>query len=122
MGEPVLTDEEIGKIGLYVKDHISQWMEEGRIIPFSRDTMLTERIVRVEEGIKHQGDLLEKILHQMDKRFEQIDKRLEQMQINMDKRFDLMQASMDKRFSSLQWTMGLGFTILAALMGIFNFY
>jgi hypothetical protein len=31
-----------------------------------RDISLSERLVRVEEGIKHQGDLLEKMLDQID--------------------------------------------------------
>jgi hypothetical protein len=53
-----------------------------------RDISLSERIVRVEEGIKHQGDLLEKMLDQMDKRFEQVDKRFEQVnEIYTDTRY-----------------------------------
>ncbi len=125
MGVPVMNDKELEAIGVYVKDHIADWIKESNVIPFSsfdkerfnlveRDISLSERIVRVEEGIKHQGDLLEKMLDQLDKRFIQVDKRFEQV----DKRFD----DMNKRFSQLQWTMGLGFTILAVLMGIFNFY
>ncbi len=105
--------ESLGK--RYTDVHIADWIKESNIIPFSsyekehynlieRDISLSERIVRVEEGIKHQGDLLEKMLDQLDKRFEEL-------------RLD-----MNKRFSQLQWTMGLGFTILAVLMGIFNFY
>ncbi len=136
MGVPVLSEEEVEKIGLFLKDRISGWIEEGNILSFPKDVYLAERIVRVEEGIKHQGDLMEKLMYQMDKRFEQVDKRLEQMQIEMDKRFeqvdkrfeamqhqtDIRFDSVDKRFTQLQWTMGLGFTLMAALMGIFNFY
>ena len=129
MGVPVMKQEELDAIGVYVKDHIAAWIKESNIIPFSsgsiehfnlveRDISLSERIVRVEEGIKHQGDLLEKMLDQMDKRFEQVDKRLEELRLDMNSRFE----QIDKRFSQLQWTMGIGFTILAALMGIFNFY
>ena len=122
MGAVVMKDEELEVIGVYVKKHIAEWIKESNVIPFStgsreqfsmidRDISLSERIVRVEEGIKHQGDLLEKMLDQMDKRFMQVDKRLEELR-----------GDMNKRFSQLQWTMGIGFTILAALMGIFNFY
>jgi len=111
MGVPVMKEEELERIGLYVKNHIGAWLEEGNIIPFSRDIMLSERIVRVEEAIKYQGELIEKILNQNDKRFEQVDKRFEELR-----------GDMNKRFSQLQWTMGLGFTILAVLMGVFNFY
>ena len=136
MGVPVMKDEELEVIGAYVKDHIADWIKESNIIPFSsfdrehynlleRDLSLSERIVRVEEGIKHQGDLLEKMLDQMDKRFEQVDKRLEELRLDMNNRFEQVDKRFDdvnRRFSQLQWTMGIGFTILAALMGIFNFY
>ena len=140
MGAVVMKDEELEVIGVYVKKHIAEWIKESNVIPFStgsreqssmidRDISLSERIVRVEEGIKHQGDLLEKMLDQMDKRFMQVDKRLEELRLDMnkrfeqvDKRFGELRGDMNKRFSQLQWTMGIGFTILAALMGIFNFY
>ena len=135
-----MKEDELEVIGAYVKEHIADWIKESNIIPFSsgtrehynlidRDISLSERIVRVEEGIKHQGDLLEKMLDQMDKRFMQVDKRLEELRLDMnnrfervDKRFEDLRGDMNKRFSQLQWTMGIGFTVLAALMGIFNFY
>ena len=129
-----MKDEELEAIGGYVKTHIAQWLRESRIIPieagyqardYERDVSLAERTVRVEEGIKHQGEIMEKILHQMDKRFEQVDKRFEQIDKRfeqVDKRFEELREDMNKRFSQLQWTMGLGFTTMAALMGIFNFF
>lgn len=148
MGDFLMKDEELEAIGGYVKTHIAQWLRESRIIPieagyqardYERDVSLAERTVRVEEGIKHQGEIMEKILHQMDKRFEQVDKRFEQIdkrfeqvdkrfeQVDkrfeqVDKRFEELREDMNKRFSQLQWTMGLGFTTMAALMGIFNFF
>ena len=134
MGDSLMKEEELEAIGGYVKTHIAQWLKESKIIPieaayqsrdYERDVSLAERIVRVEEGIKHQGEILEKILHQMDKRFEQVDKRFGQIDKRfeqVDKRFEDLREDMNSRFSHLQWTMGLGFTILAALMGIFNFF
>lgn len=47
---------------------------------------LRERIIRVEEELKHQRELMQEGFKQMEKRFEQIDKRFEQV----DKRFDQM--------------------------------
>lgn len=122
MGVAVMKEEELEVIGVYVKNHIADWIKDINIIPFfsgrrehydlvDRDISLYERIVRVEEGIKHQGDLLEKMLDQMDKRFGQVDKRFEDLRLDMN-----------KRFSQLQWTMGLGFIVIATLMGILNFY
>ncbi|MDA3939592.1 MAG: hypothetical protein PF693_09815 [Spirochaetia bacterium] len=154
MGVSVMKEEELVVIGDYVKNHIADWIKESNIIPFSsgsrehynlieRDISLSERIVRVEEGIKHQGDLLEKMLDQMDKRFMQVDKRLEELRLDMNSRFEQVDKRLEelrldmnsrfeqvdkrfddvnKRFSQVQWTMGIGFTVLAALMGIFNFY
>ncbi len=114
MGALMLTDEDIEKIGNYVKRNLGAWMAEDPAFSAVTAIQLSERMVRLEEAIKKQTDLLDKLLHQIDKRFEQVDKRFEQI----DKRFE----QVDKRFNQLQWTMGLGFTILAALMGIFNFF
>ncbi len=55
--------------------------------------------------LRYQREILEKIMHQMDKRFEQMDKRFEQMDKRfeqMDKRFEQMDKrfeQMDKRFA-----------------------
>lgn len=122
MGVKVLSEEDLEKIGMYVKRHIGDWLEEEKIPSAGNVLNISERLIHIEEGIKTQGILLEKLMHQIDKRFEQVDKRFESIQHNMDKRFEDMQHYMDKRFSQLQWTMGLGFTVLAALMGIFNFF
>ncbi|MBX3629521.1 MAG: hypothetical protein KF908_06300 [Nitrosomonas sp.] len=54
---------------------------------------LRERIVRVEEELKHQRELMLEGFKQMEKRFEQIDKRFEQI----DKRFE----QIDKRFEQI---------------------
>jgi len=68
---------------------------------------IRERIVRVEEELKHQRELMlegfkqmEKRFEQMEKRFEQIDKRFEQMEKRfeqIDKRFE----QVDKRFEAI---------------------
>jgi hypothetical protein len=48
---------------------------------------LRERMVRVEEELKHQRELIKQILVEMDKRFDAVDKRFE----TVDKRFESMQ-------------------------------
>lgn len=68
---------------------------------------IRERIVRVEEELKHQRELMiegfkhmEKRFEQVEKRFEQIDKHFEQMEKRfeqIDKRFE----QVDKRFEVL---------------------
>lgn len=68
---------------------------------------LRERIVRVEEELKHQRELLIEAFKQIDKRFEQIDKRFEQAEKRfeqIDKRFEQIDKrfeQIDKRFEAL---------------------
>ncbi len=66
---------------------------------------LMERVVRVEEELKHQRELMqqgfamtEKLFEQRDKRLDQIDKRLDQV----DKRLDDMKLNMDRRFEQTE--------------------
>ena len=65
-------------------------------------------MIRVEEELKHQRELMqqgfammdkrfEEMQHQIDKRFDAVDKRFEAMQQQMDKRFE----AMDKRFEEI---------------------
>ena len=58
---------------------------------------LRERIVRVEEELKHQRELMMQGFDMTQKRFEQIDKHLEQMSFDTSKRFE----QVDKRFEHM---------------------
>jgi len=101
---------------------------------------LRERMVRVEEELKNQRELMKQGFDLMDKRFqemrtdmlnrfEQVDKRFEQM----DKRFETTQASMDKRFEQIDkrfedltkridrfmiWSFGLSVTMAGIIIGV----
>lgn len=139
MGESVLKEDELEAIGAYVKNHMADWMKEANIIPFSmgktegqdQTVSLGERIVRVEEGIKHQGDLLEKMLDQLDKRFEQVDKRLEQMDKRfelvdrrfeqVDKRFEELRSDMNRRFNQMFAYLTTGIVVLGILISVYQF-
>ena len=55
MNGGVMTDKELERIGNYVQDHLPEWMD-GERSPRSGP---------------REGDLIEKMLHQMDMRFEQ---------------------------------------------------
>ena len=72
-------------------------------VSFLSEREIFERILNVELELKNQRDLIEKILHQIDKRFEQVDKRFEELREDMNKRFE----QVDKRFSQLFWFIGL---------------
>jgi len=58
---------------------------------------LRERIVRVEEELKHQRELMMQGFEMTQKRFEQVDKRFEEMRSDMNNRFE----QVDKRFEQI---------------------
>ncbi len=113
-----LSRESLETIGSFVRRNLPTWLEQidqsGRR---NWELQLTERIVRVEEELKAQRELMQQGFAVMDKRFEdlihQIDKRFEQV----DGRF----AQIDRRFSTVQWTIGIGFTVITVLMSLYNF-
>ena len=78
---------------------------------------LRERIVRVEEELKNQREIILQGFKQSDQRFEQIDKRFEQV----DERFESIQTTMNNGFKEINRRMdrfmfwSLGITITAAL-------
>jgi len=76
---------------------------------------LLERMVRVEEELKSQRELMEIKFDAVDRRFEAMDKRFEDLIANMDKRFE----SVDKRFNTLTWMIGVGFVVITSLTTLF---
>jgi len=99
-----LAKQDYQEITAYLKEHISEWLPEDR----QRDRSIIyeldvrERIVRVEEELKHQRELIllgietsnkrfEEMRQDMDKRFEQVEKRFEQV----DKHFEEMTKRLD---------------------------
>ena len=142
-----LGETELKIIAEYVKNHIPQWLKEADIIPkdYSSNTLLVERVVRVEE-MRH--DMIarfeqidrkfEMLLHQMDKMFEQVDKRFEQVdkrfeqvdkrfeQVDkrfeqVDKRFEDLRHDMNSRFNMMYKLMASGFALLAFLITLFQY-
>ena len=146
-----MDQNQLEQIGAYVKDHMTQWMQEKNILPFqsrekSRDTELLERMVTVEQQLKFQNEKIELLIKQsdkrftemqvsMDKRFEAVDKRFSEMHNYMDKRFEAvdkrfesvdkrfedMQSYMDKRFNVQTWFISVGFTVITVLMSLYRF-
>jgi hypothetical protein len=68
---------------------------------------LLERIVKVEEELKHQREMIMMILKQMDKRFDQVDKRFEQITNRLD------------RF--MFWTLGLVISATVTIIGYMHY-
>jgi hypothetical protein len=73
---------------------------------------LRERIVRVEEELKHQRELMFEGFKQMEKCFEQVNKRFEQI----DKRFEVMTARIDRFMVwSFATTLTVGGIVIAVI-------
>jgi predicted nuclease with TOPRIM domain len=115
-----LAQEDFQEIASFIRKNLADWLVEqsyGKPPPVY-EIELRERIIRVEEELKNQRDLMrqgfelmEKRFEQIDKRFEQVDKRFEQV----DKRFE----QMEKRFENLglrmdsfmRWSFGITLTV-----------
>jgi hypothetical protein len=95
-----LEKEHLEQIGQYVKSHFNEWLCEA-MPRYSRDYEidLRERVVRVEEELKSQRELMMRGFDQVDKRFE--DQR-EAMKFGF--------GQMNKRFTQLMWMIGIGAT------------
>jgi DNA anti-recombination protein RmuC len=95
----------------FIKSHLGEWLAEQSLgkPPAVYEIELRERIVRVEEELKHQRELMREGFAQMDKRFTALqtsmDQRFEAMQTTMDQRFEAMQTTMDQRFEAMQTSM-----------------
>ena len=108
----------------FIKSNMAQWLAEQSLArpPAVYEIELRERMVRVEEELKHQRELMregfeqinrrfeqseqhhQQLRHDMLARFEQVDKRFEQV----DKRFDEMLRRHDRHFL---WLIGFIATV-----------
>ena len=90
----------------YIKSQLGNWIAE--LMPEHKpgvyDLELRNRIVKVEEELKHQRELMQQGFALMDKRFEQVDKRFEQV----DKRFEVLTVRID---TFMRWSFGLTLTV-----------
>ena len=100
--EMQLGKEHLDQIGQYVKSHFNEWL--GESMPrYSRDYEmdLRERVVRVEEELRSQREI-------MMRGFDQVDKRFEDQRETMKFGFE----QINKRFSQLMWMIGIGATAI----------
>ncbi|MDE0222190.1 MAG: hypothetical protein OXJ90_23185 [Spirochaetaceae bacterium] len=100
MAEPMtLRDEDVGRIGEYVKPWLRQMMDEmvPSLEPVGADTRLIERMVRVEEELKAQRMLMDERFAFMARRFDVVDRRFEDLIGHTNTRFE----AVDKRFVEL---------------------
>nr|VFJ52256.1 MAG: hypothetical protein BECKFW1821A_GA0114235_103515 [Candidatus Kentron sp. FW]VFJ57469.1 MAG: hypothetical protein BECKFW1821B_GA0114236_10349 [Candidatus Kentron sp. FW] len=117
-----LTLQEVSE---YMRTHIGEWLAEESLAkpPVVYEIELRERMVRVEEELRHQRELMKQGFDLMDRRFESMDKRFELMVQENNKRFE----EINRRFEALTqridrfmfWsfgiTIGMGSLVIAAL-------
>ncbi|MFW5744139.1 MAG: hypothetical protein ACOC2D_12760, partial [Spirochaetota bacterium] len=85
-----LNERQFEQIGSYVREHLGTWIRDisPPVATVQLDPVYLERIVRVEEELKSQRELMKQGFEAMEKRFEQVDRRFEQV----DARFEQVDA------------------------------
>ncbi len=111
-----LAEEDLEQIRRLIREEVDARISTGVV---RYDLELRERMVRVEEELKHQRELMEQGFRLMDKRFEemredmnlrfqQVDKRFEEMRGDMNQRFEALTTRID-RF--MKWSFALTLTV-----------
>ncbi len=110
-----LADEDLEQIRRLIREEVQAQTAPGQ--GWVRyDLELRERMVRVEEELRHQRELMEQGFRLMDKRFEELredmDKRFEQV----DKRFEQLTLRIDRFMRwSFVTTLTVGGLVVAAI-------
>ena len=63
----------------FIKQHLGEWLTEVSLgkPPAVYEIELRKPMVRVEEALKHQGELIQQLIQQMDKRFVELQRRMD---------------------------------------------
>lgn len=104
MSTEALSDRQLETIGSYVKDHLPELLDGSQPDISAQFFESMGHLIRLEEAINRQGDLTEKLIHQVDKRFDQTDRRMQQTDRRLDqigKRLDEFSHQIDKRFEQV---------------------
>jgi len=90
--------------------------------PVVYEIELRERMVRVEEELKHQRELMQQGFHLMEKRFERMDARFEKIDARFEKvddRFDNMHKQMQ---AFMRWSFGLTITSSGVIIAVLRLW
>jgi DNA anti-recombination protein RmuC len=96
-----LSQETLKTIGSYVKGNLAEWMREVAPPVPATDPQLLERIVRVEESLEHQRELMERGFARNDQRFEELRREFTARFEQVDKRFDEQRTDFLARFEHI---------------------
>ncbi len=141
-----LSEGDLQYIGQYVRAELPGWLHE--LGPWAFGSQLMERMVRVEEELKSQRELLlahveasDRRFADMNHRFEDIDRRFEDANKRFDdvnsrfedvnkrfddvnKRFEDVNRRFDdnsKRHTATQWVVGAGFLVVTTMITLYRF-
>lgn len=87
-----LSDRDLEQVGNYVRAHLIEWLP----VPVLE---LNERIVRVEEELKAQRELMQRGFDETERSFAQV----------------------ERRFRGQTWLIGVGFVLISTLMSLYTF-
>ena len=98
-----LAQEDFNSIDAYIREHLSEWLADKSISRRSLDyeIEIRERIVRVEEELKHQRELMMQGFEMMDKRIMELREDMNMRFVLVDKRFEELREDMNKRFEQV---------------------
>ncbi len=127
-----LAAEDLRQIKEYIREELPKILKEEGLLSKVVDWELRERIVRVEEELKAQRELMrqgfelmEKRFQQIDKRFEEINKRFEQVDKRfeqIDKRFEQIERRLEelsrKMFHFMIWSFGFTASVAAIVIAV----
>jgi len=101
----------------FIKTHLGEWVAEQSLgkPPAVYEIELRERMVRVEEELRHQRELMREGFAQMEKRFEQVDKRFESVQQDIRN----LQQRMD---SFMRWSFGITIGVGGVIIGVLKLW
>jgi hypothetical protein len=112
----------------FIKQHIGEWLAEQSLgkPPAVYEIELRERMVRVEEELRHQRELMREGFAQMDKRFEAMQTSMNQRFEQVDKRFESVQQDirgLQQRMDSfMRWSFGTTVGVGGVIIGVLKFW
>ena len=94
-----MAQKDVEEICGYVKEYLPEWLAEQSLgkPPRVYEIELRERIVRVEEELRHQRELMRQGFETMDRRFEDLTKRIDRFML---------------------WSVGIQFTAMGLVVAI----
>ncbi|MFW6312762.1 MAG: hypothetical protein ACOC2N_02640 [Spirochaetota bacterium] len=111
MGSAIdLTREQLEQIGSYVREYLGTWIRvvDPPIVARMEPEYL-ERMVRIEEELKGQRELMQQGFVAMERRFDETRADMNARFEQMDRRYDEARADRDARFNETRADMNSGF-------------